>query len=100
MTSCLGEYETPFDWTDLADTLDNLFPMATLNQIKELLLTGKQIANVPIPQFHGKKGEVPEDHLYKVNNYFTNYKIETEGDMLKRFKDTLCGKAKTRTHCV
>ena len=81
--------------------------MATLNDIKELLLTDKQIANVPIPQFHGKKGEVPKDHLYKVNDYFTNYKIETEGDMLKIFKDTLYGKARMwlenlrpEPHCV
>ena len=79
------ESESPFEWADLANVFEHLFNMATLNEIKELLLTDKQIANVPIPQFHGKKGEVLEDHLYKVDDYFTNFKIEAEADRLKRF---------------
>ena len=30
---------------------------------------------MPIPQFHGKKGEKPEDHIMKVEDYFQNYKV-------------------------
>ena len=79
------ESESPFEWADLANVFEHLFHMAMLNEIKELLLTDKQITNVPIPQFNGKKGEVPEVHLYKVDDYFTNFKIEAEADMLKGF---------------
>ena len=32
-------------------------------------------ANYPMPMFHGKKGENPEDHCMKAENYFKVYKI-------------------------
>ena len=30
---------------------------------------------MPIPQFYGKKGEKPEDHIMKVEDYYQNYNI-------------------------
>ena len=50
---------------------------------------------MPIPQFHGKKGEKPENHIMKVEDYFQNYKIENEEQKCNKFRDTCCGKAHT-----
>ena len=46
-------------------------------------------ANYPMPMFHGKKGENPEDHCMKAEDYFKVYKIEKDEDKMKRFTDTL-----------
>ena len=42
-----------------------------------------------------KKGEKPEDHIMKVEDYFQNYKITDQKKMCDRFRDTCCGKAHT-----
>ena len=45
-------------------------------------------ANYPMPMFHGKKGENPEDHCMKAEDYFKVYKIERDEDKRKCFTDT------------
>ena len=42
-----------------------------------------------MPMFHGKKGENPEDHCMKAEDYFKVYKIERDEDKRKCFIDTL-----------
>ena len=46
-------------------------------------------ANYPMPIFYGKKGENPEDHYMKAEDYFKVYKIEKDEDKRKRFTNTL-----------
>ena len=46
-------------------------------------------ANYPMPMFYCKKGENPEDHYMKAEDYFKVYKIEKDEDKRKRFTDTL-----------
>ena len=69
--------------------------MGTVDEIKEALIESNRVANMSIPQFYGKKGEKPEDHIMKVEDYFQNYKITDQKKMCDRFRDTCCGKAHT-----
>ena len=46
-------------------------------------------ANYPMPTFNGKKGENPEDHCMKAEDYFKVYKIVRDEDKRRRFTDTL-----------
>ena len=39
--------------------------------------------------FKGKKGEDPEDHILKVEDYFEIHQITEQGEKIWRFKDTL-----------
>ena len=39
--------------------------------------------------FNGKKGEDPEDHILKVEDYFEIHQITKQGEKIRRFKDTL-----------
>ena len=48
-----------------------------------------QSPTIPLPVFKGKKGEDPEDHILKVENYFGLHQIDDQRDKIKRFKDTL-----------
>ena len=48
--------------------------MGTVEEIKNALIESNRVAAMPIPQFYGKKGEKPEDHIMKVEDYFQNYK--------------------------
>ena len=48
--------------------------------------------SMPIPLFHGKKDENPEDHLLKVEDYFSLNKVTTDNDKIDHFKDTCQGK--------
>ena len=50
--------------------------------------------SIPLPQFHGKKGEKPEEHCLKVEDYFKDLKITTDANKVAKFKATLCGKAR------
>ena len=50
--------------------------------------------SIPLPQFHGKKGEKPEEHCLKVKDYFKDLKITTHANKIAKFKATLCGKAR------
>ena len=64
-----------------------------MEDIKQALIETTRAAHLPMPQFHGKKGEKPEDHVMKVDDYFTNYNVKKE-HMTLRFKDTCFGKAR------
>ena len=54
----------------------------TLKNISQSLI-------IPLPVFKGKKGEDPEDHILKVEDYFDIHQIDTDEVKIKRFKDTL-----------
>ena len=49
---------------------------------------------IPLPQFRGKKGEDPNDHCMKVEDYFAMFNIATDEDQKKRFLETLFEKAR------
>ena len=42
----------------------------------------------PIPQYHGKKGEKPEEHCLKYKDWFAHFEIP-DNDEVARFKETL-----------
>ena len=69
--------------------------MGTVEEIKNALIESNRVAAMPIPQFYGKKGEKPEDHIMKVEDYFQNYNIRDQAQKCNRFRDTCCGKART-----
>ena len=69
--------------------------METVEEIKNALIESNRVAAMPIPQFFGKKGEKPEDHIMKVEDYFQNYNIRDQAQKCNRFRDTCCGKART-----
>ena len=48
-----------------------------------------QSPTIPLPVFKGKKGEDPEDHILKVEDYFGVHQITEQDNKIKRFKDTL-----------
>ena len=50
--------------------------------------------SIPLPQFHGKKGEKPEEHCLKVEDHFKDQKITIDANKVAKFKATLCGKAR------
>ena len=59
---------------------------------KQLKQTFEEISlgeNYPMPTFNGKKGENPEDHCMKAEDYFKVYKIVRDEDKRKCFTDTL-----------
>ena len=65
---------------------------ATKDLIEVLTKTLKNInqsPTIPLPVFKGKKGEDPEDHILKVEDYFGLHQIDDQQDKIKRFKDTL-----------
>ena len=68
--------------------------MGMVEEIKNALIESNRVAAMPIPQFYGKKGEKPEDHIMKVENYFQNYNITDQEQKCNRFRDTCCGKAR------
>ena len=49
---------------------------------------------VPLPQFKGKKGEDPNDHCMKVEDYFAMFNITSDEDQKRRFLETLAEKAR------
>ena len=48
-----------------------------------------QSPTIPLPVFKGRKGEDPEDHILKVEDYFEIHQITQQDDKIRRFKDTL-----------
>ena len=65
---------------------------ATKDLIEALTKTLKNInqsPTIPLPVFKGKKGEDPEDHILKVEDYFGLHQIDDQQDKIKRFKYTL-----------
>ena len=69
--------------------------MGTVEEIKNALIELNRVVTMPIPQFYGKKGEKPEDHIMKVEGYFQNYNITDQEQKCNRLRDTCCGKART-----
>ena len=72
--------------------LDMAATGATKDLIDALTKTFKNInqsPTIPLPVFKGKKGEDPEDHILKVEDYFGLHQIDDQQDKIKRFKDTL-----------
>ena len=69
--------------------------MGMVEEIKNALIESNRVAAMLIPQFYGKKGEKPEDHIMKVEEYFQNYNIRDQEQKCNRFRDTCCGKART-----
>ena len=66
--------------------------VTTKDLVDALTMTLKNInqsPTIPLPVFKGKKGEDPEDHILKVEDYFEIHEIKKEKDKIKRFKDTL-----------
>ena len=82
--------------TDSEDSIDSetesIMTATTKELIDTLTKTLKNInqsPTIPLPVFKGKKGEDPEDHILKVEDYFGLHQIEDQRDKIKRFKDTL-----------
>ena len=73
------------DDSDMATTTQDL-----VDTLKKMLREINQSPAVPLPIFKGKKGEDPEDHILKVEDYFTLHSIEDASEKIKRFKTTLC----------
>ena len=69
--------------------------MGTVEEIKNALIELNRVAAMPIPQFYGKKGKKPEDHIMKAEDYFQNDNITDQEQKCNRFRDTCCGKAQT-----
>ena len=66
--------------------------VTTKDLVDALTMTLKNInpsSTIPVLVFKGKKGEDPEDHVLKVEDYFEIHEIKKEKDKIKRFKDTL-----------
>ena len=66
--------------------------ITTKDLVDALTMTLKNInqsPTIPLPVFKGKKGEDPEDHILKVEDYFETHEITTDEAKIKRFRDTL-----------
>ena len=60
-----------------------------IDTLTKTLKNINQIPTIPLPVFKGKKGEDPEDHILKVEDYFGVHQITEQADKISRFKDTL-----------
>ena len=81
--------------TDSEDSMDSetdpIMTATTKELIDTLTKTLKNInqsPTIPLPIFKGKKGEDPEDHILKVEDYFGVHQITEQKDKIDRFKDT------------
>ena len=82
--------------TSLEDSIDSetdpIMTATTKELIDTLTKTLKNInqsPTIPLPVFKGKKGEDPEDHILKVEDYFGVHQVTEQNDKINRFKDTL-----------
>ena len=76
-------------------------PIPTMSTVKELAdaLTDKlkdigRHPTIALPQFRGNKGEDPNDHCMKVEDYFAMFNITTDEDQKRRFLETFVEKAR------
>ena len=60
-----------------------------IDTLTKTLKNINQSPTIPLPIFKGKKGEDPEDHISKGEDYFGVHQITEERDKIDRFKDTL-----------
>ena len=82
--------------TDSEDSIDSetdpIMTATTKELIDTLTKTLKNInqsPTIPLPIFKCNKGEDPEDHILKVEDYFGVHQITEQKDKIDRFKDTL-----------
>ena len=82
--------------TDSEDSIDSETDSIMTATTKELIDTlTKMLKNInqsptiPLSIFKGKKGEDPEDHILKVEDYFGVHQITEQRGKIDRFKDTL-----------
>ena len=82
--------------TDPEDSIDSetdsIMTATTKELIDTLTKTLKNInqsPTIPLPIFKGKKGEDPEDHILKVEDYFGVHQTTEQRDKIDRFKDNL-----------
>ena len=71
---------------------DPIMTATTKELIDTLTKTLKNINQspiIPLPVFKCKKGEDPEDHILKVEDYFGVHQVTEQIDKIDRFKDTL-----------
>ena len=64
---------------------------ATKDLIEALTKTLKNInqsPTIPLPVFKGKKGEDPEDHILKVEDYFGLHQIDDQQDKIMLYFDS------------
>ena len=84
---------------DSIDSETDPIMTATTNELIEVLTKTlkniNQSPTVPLTVFKGKKGEDPENHILKVEDYFGVHQITEQGDKINRFKDTLFETART-----
>ena len=76
----------------LDSDFDSTMTITTKDLVDALTTTLKNInqsSTIPLPVFKGKKGEHPEDHILKVEDYFEIHDIKVDATKVKRFKDTL-----------
>ena len=78
--------------TDLEDSIDSetesIMTATTKELIDTLTKTLKNInqsPTIPLPIFKGKKGEDPEDHILKVEDYFGVHQITEQADKINAF---------------
>ena len=83
--STLENKDSENDDSDMATTTQDLVDTLT-KTLREI----NQSPAIPLPIFKGKKGEDPEDHILKVEDYFTLHSIEDASEKIKQFKTTLC----------
>ena len=93
--------------TDSEDSVDSkadpIMTATTKELIDTLTKTLKNInqsPTIPLPIFKGKKGEDPEDHILKVEDYFGVHQIAEQRDKIDRFKDTLFETARKWTQTL
>ena len=81
------------DSEDLNDSETDYIMTATTKELIDTLTKSlkniNQSPTIPLPIFKGKKGEDPEDHTLKVEDYFGVHQITEQRDKIDRFKDTL-----------
>ena len=82
--------------TDSEDSIDSetesIMTATTKELIDTLTKTLKNInqsPTIPLSIFKGKKGEDPEDHILKAEDYFGVHQTTEQADKINRFKDTL-----------
>ena len=72
-----------------SDSDDQGIDMATtttqdlVDALTKMLKDINQSPTIPMPVFKGKKGEDPEDHILKVEDYFAIHSIEDESEKVK-----------------
>ena len=93
MPRCPIPHQASTNSGESSDSESDPIMMATTKELVEALTKTlkniNQSPTIPLPVFKGKKGEDPEDHILKVEDYFGVHQITEQDDKIKRFKDTL-----------